>query len=457
MNNRIRIARGGNASIADSTFKLAKGQPIYNTDDNYIYVSKNDVTVAKDLKPVDTYRIIGYTKNIDANGNYTHSNRTSSEYAYKFGGTDTHATIIGKEGITLYEGSNSNPIVEFKKEKTEFYEPLGSFTMAGGSAIYGHLKLTGIIDANDFSAKYINGVLYIRTQEDFDELIESPDWLGAKSVCFVGNGGLTSFRKIGGRIIIPSTVHEIRGEDTATISVEDHENAEYRSGAFGYAEVNYANSIKDITLKVTSPLESDTEWSMPRGFFRCTNLIGCRCFIDYKQGGSDDVIGSHIHNYFECHNMLNCSGDYRLVGNGSSDPYKTTYNSLLCDCTKVENISIENVFNSDKARIRSFANEDVVPLAETSDKSFTLEQDPYDFKMLSFIASNALSSAFPNELTWCTTIPVDTLQVGGDTVRSICIMTSEGNVKFELSGPHSEDVTVTCPSKIKSFFVYGIY
>lgn len=41
MKNRIRVLRGANNTIAGSNVTLPAGQPLYNTDKNYLTISKS--------------------------------------------------------------------------------------------------------------------------------------------------------------------------------------------------------------------------------------------------------------------------------------------------------------------------------------------------------------------------------------------------------------------------------
>ncbi len=107
-------------------------------------------------------------------------------------------------------------------------------------------KLDEIIISGSVSGSVYDVV--IRTQEQFDTLLASEDWLGASSVCFVGDGGDLEFTS-NSTILIPMTVKQLVGINDCIIHVSgDLTNAimyESLPEGCGY-------SMSDITVKFTT-------------------------------------------------------------------------------------------------------------------------------------------------------------------------------------------------------------
>lgn len=141
----------------------------------------------------------------------------------------------------------------------------------------------------------------IRTQEEFEALLASPDWLGVKSAAFKG-----TFVKNGDGITVPAGVRTIAGLDGAVICVNDYAG-EPLQGAFGYAApASVGTSVRDLTVKVNgAPHKLNV-------FRYCRDLRNCRAILCRAAGGSAG--------YGECEGLYGCTAEteenegYNAVG-----------------------------------------------------------------------------------------------------------------------------------------------
>lgn len=114
---------------------------------------------------------------------------------------------------------------------------------------------------------------FIYSQEDFIKLYSSPDWLGAKSVAFVGDNKHGMFVKSGGPLIIPPTVQRISGFNNAVILIIAN------IGVFGYAILPRSNEYSINRMIVVSC----------KGFINSKNVRNCTAISlgKLKYGGNN--------------------------------------------------------------------------------------------------------------------------------------------------------------------------
>ncbi len=194
----------------------------------------------------------------------------------------------------------------------------------------------------------ISGSVYdvvIRTQEQFDELIASEDWLGASSVCFVGDGGDLIFASPTD-FIIPNSVYTIKGICAATIG----NTLKYS------ARVTEQYSIDGITIKgsdgfrncynLTNCNSILNNSSTAYGFTYCTNISQCKAHVIGGTGSRSCVDSDTISNcnfYTEvnegvCYGVIRCSN----VANCQVAVYIPNATGVgLYDCTNVSSVGVK--------------------------------------------------------------------------------------------------------------------
>lgn len=136
----------------------------------------------------------------------------------------------------------------------------------------------------------------IRTQSEFETLIASPTWLGAVSVCFIGDGGTLKFTKSDGQgIKIPQTVKQIKGINSATIEVTNFVSNSSNMGGLWYATLPTTTdySIDNIVVNCTGSINENTY-----GFVNCTQLTNC----------TGVGTGDYSYGFYNCTQLTNCTG-----------------------------------------------------------------------------------------------------------------------------------------------------
>ena len=138
----------------------------------------------------------------------------------------------------------------------------------------------------------------IRTQAEFQALIASPTWLGAVSVCFVGDGGTLKFTRSDGQgIKIPQTVKQIQGMNEAIIEVTNFSgNSTINKAALWYEKLPGADDywIRDLVVNCIG-----TSAGFGYSYCNCTQLINCT--------GTSSA-GSESCGFCDCTKLTNCTG-----------------------------------------------------------------------------------------------------------------------------------------------------
>ena len=154
----------------------------------------------------------------------------------------------------------------------------------------------------------------IRTQQEFNVLISSPNWKGAVCVAFAGqfvygesvSGGIQSTTGIK----IPDTVKRIQGFSGAKITVTNFiYNATTAKGGLWYDALLTTGeySISDLSLNCVGVDTSNPAY----GFVNCTYLTRCTGDVTGQNGQNG---GAYC--FESCAHLTDCTGAGMLVGGG---------------------------------------------------------------------------------------------------------------------------------------------
>jgi hypothetical protein len=199
--------------------------------------------------------------------------------------------------------------------------PLANPTFTGSVTVP-----TPVNDTDAATKGYVDSIItaydkVIRTQDEFNALIGSSDWLGATSVALVGQFTLSTANNSG--IKVPNTVKQIHGFNSAKITIT---NFAYDSGTakgglwYDTRPTTLDYSIRDLEVDCTG-----TTNSRGCGFINCTNLTNCTGI-----GTGTGVTGGYGFSY--CTNLTNCTGTGTRTGTGTYG-YGFTYCTNLTNCT----------------------------------------------------------------------------------------------------------------------------
>lgn len=177
----------------------------------------------------------------------------------------------------------------------------------------------------------------IRTQAEFEALIASPTWLGAVSVCFVGDGGTLKFTRgdVNG-IRIPQTVKQVHGMNNAVVEITGDYSTQF---AFGYATLPTTDEyeVKNLTVKCfwtpvafcnCRNLQSCVGTGVATngyGFSNCENIYGC-------SGVAESTMDSGCSGFYQCKRLVNCVGS----GTGTTPGY-ASFDYGFYGCTQLVN------------------------------------------------------------------------------------------------------------------------
>lgn len=152
----------------------------------------------------------------------------------------------------------------------------------------------------------------IRTQAEFVALYSSADWLGAKSVAFVGNGGTLEFTRVGAALKIPLTVKRIDGFNSAKIRIDNFTyGTTLNQGAIWYESIPASrdNKISGITLTV-----GVTGTTTLRGFVNFYNLLDCNVYFESTNAAN----ASSAYGFYRCDKVTNGYVNGKTVGTGAT-------------------------------------------------------------------------------------------------------------------------------------------
>jgi len=184
----------------------------------------------------------------------------------------------------------------------------------------------------------------IRTQAEFEALIDSPNWLDAVSVALVGQFTLSTANNSG--IKIPATVKQIHGFNGAKITVTNFlYNSSTAKGGLWYAT---RPTTPDYSIR---DLEVDCTGTSGSGFYNCNNLSNCTgtgtggsgfgfYYCDNLSNctgtGTGTGVGDVGFGFYYCNNLSNCKGEGTGTG-GTGSGYG------FCDCDYVSNCKGEGM------------------------------------------------------------------------------------------------------------------
>ena len=166
----------------------------------------------------------------------------------------------------------------------------------------------------------------IRTQAEFDALISSDTWLGAKSVCFVGDGGTLEFTSDRG-ITIPTSVYNIKGLNNAKIKALYLTYGSSAYGTIGQRSISglhisdgTANSLGFISCFNLTNCSGDGRIV----FSNCTNLVNCR-------GSQKNDTMEETYIFDSCNNLINCTSYVSSENTGDSAGFGNCSNLSNCE------------------------------------------------------------------------------------------------------------------------------
>lgn len=176
----------------------------------------------------------------------------------------------------------------------------------------------------------------IETQAEFDALIASATWLGAKSVLFDGTNG--AFIKSDGGIRVPNTVTDIAGINNAVITITATESLHY--GISCQHSILLCN-IKDLFISVSGSVSASTL----RGVDRFNNINNVN--ISITNNGIGGIYGMWCQNLISnCGATLICSSGNiyglrgKYVNNCSINYAGSSTDGALIICDHASNIEI---------------------------------------------------------------------------------------------------------------------
>ncbi len=138
--------------------------------------------------------------------------------------------IQGEQGVQGIQGEKGDKGEDGAKGDKLTFEDLTEDNKAELKGEKGDTGATGATGGNNLYS------LTISTQEQFEELLASDTWLGATSIAFVGDGGLTSFvREDGAAVVVPTNVKVVDFFNEAHIHVKNFLFAVSGTGCFCYA------------------------------------------------------------------------------------------------------------------------------------------------------------------------------------------------------------------------------
>ncbi|HHW89636.1 MAG TPA: hypothetical protein GX745_01860 [Clostridiales bacterium] len=127
----------------------------------------------------------------------------------------------------------------------------------------------------------------IRTQAEFNTLINSPSWLDATSIVFAGEFTHS------GSIQIPQTVKKISGTNAAKITIT---NAHSGLGAFYYSSFNSGSILSNIIFECSSESSSTSV----TGLKNFETVVSCKVYASSR---------TLAHAFSGCTNIVYCYGE----------------------------------------------------------------------------------------------------------------------------------------------------
>lgn len=167
----------------------------------------------------------------------------------------------------------------------------------------------------------------VRSQAEFEALCNSPNWLGAHSVAFIGNGGNLVYTSLA-TITIPTTVTQIKGFNNAKIKVTNTIGLRYdvstRPNSNDYI-------IEALTVECEVSLQGV---ATANAFSNCGQLINCtgRATASCLTSGTSAT----AYAFSNCVQLINCTGIASANGIGGTTTVASFYNSTqIANCIAI--------------------------------------------------------------------------------------------------------------------------
>lgn len=171
-----------------------------------------------------------------------------------------------------------------------------------------------------------NDMIYdvvVRTQAEFEALIASPDWFGAHSILFVGDGGTLVFTRADGLgICVPPSVKRISATNLAIINIISFNGQSPAAFYFENLPASNDTYLEHIKLTVTGAPDA-----IVTGFHHCTIMRGCTCVI-MSSGSSASAFNA-------CCNIESCVA----IVHGTGNLYGFFNSSRINTCTGIVDFS----------------------------------------------------------------------------------------------------------------------
>ncbi len=253
----------------------------------------------------------------DTSGKVAVSAVTSTELGYVDGVTSNIQTQLNAKQATIAGGATTITTSNLTTSRALVSSTSGKVAVSAvTSTELGYLDGVTSNIQTQLDSK-VSGIydVVIRTQTEFNALVASSTWLGAKSVCFVGDGGSLVFTS-SSDITIPATVFNIKGVNNAILNV-GLKYATKPVASLGY-------SIEGIFLNC----------GVSSGFTNCVRLRNCYTASDYGRGTG----------FVNCDFIVNCNtGCYsvaiqncRYISNCSVSGYK----GGMENCSDISNCNV---------------------------------------------------------------------------------------------------------------------
>lgn len=239
---------------------VATDSVITNNSGGMVYVSNVKLT------PENDWEIVEY------NTDFTKEKVNLSQFGITLNSdeVDIDGTLtLGSEWVALSANGGKLPII---------YEVNVASQSSTISETISTVEFTLDWDSEGSSGQTYD--LIIASQEDFDTMVASDDWLGATSVLFDGsNGAFTS-----SKLYVPDTVTTIVGRNDAAINAiieyvtSKNGNSAYSISnitSYRFTNVSNLNNCTSYVFMDCTNLTYCTAKNGEPGFYKCTNLISC--------------------------------------------------------------------------------------------------------------------------------------------------------------------------------------
>jgi hypothetical protein len=199
---------------------------------------------------------------------------------------------------------------------------------------------------NRIDSSFKNGILmpnfyFCDSQEKFEALISTTDWLGYETVYFDGKEiGATGFiypLTNSSGITIPQTVKTIKGFNSAKIAFQNV------AVGLGYATLPASNDYSITDLQVT--LSITQAQTIVSTFTRCRNLTNCISYLELKPLTTRNTF-YQVLGVYDCRSLINCTS----TSQGTIDTLGQLYVYGFRACSKLINCGSHATARGDPSR-----------------------------------------------------------------------------------------------------------